>query len=136
MVTRTEWTPWETEFYHLARQSGEMGDGMLRSFSGADQADSEKHFCARRVYVAIAALGPDASDAAIELALDVEDRRWREYAAAQAAKVAAAPKIKRGPSSGHSVIGHRWVSPDSFQTTAGHIRTMVKIIRERLAGII
>jgi hypothetical protein len=38
----------------------------------------------------------------------------------------AAPKIKRGPSAGHSVIAHRWVDPDKFASRAIHIRAMAR----------
>ena len=67
----------------------------------------------------------------VEAAIRREDERWRKYAADQAAKVEAAPKVKRGPSKGHSVISHRWVSPDAFRYHANHIRTMVRILSER-----
>jgi hypothetical protein len=105
--------------YESARTAGEHGDSMLRSFSGADQADSEMYFGARRVYVAVS-LGT-----ALETALAIEERRWRAYAAEQAAKVAAAPKIKRGPSAGQSAISYRWVDPEKFTHYSGHIRIMV-----------
>jgi hypothetical protein len=125
----TDWTPLQCELYSLARSSGERADSMLRSFSGADQADSELYFGERRVYVALAAGGN------LETALAIEDARWRAYAKEQAAKVAAAPKIKRGPSQGHSVISHRWVNPEAFQSTANHIRTMWRIVKQRAAMI-
>ena len=120
-------TPREAALYELARNAGALGDSQLRSFSGADQADSEVYFCERRAYVAIAA-GTD-----VEAAIAVEDARWRAYAAEQAKKVDAAPKTKRGPMSGHSVISHRWVSPEAFASKAIHIRTMVRIIEEKIA---
>lgn len=113
--------------FDLARDSAAMADSMLRSFSGADQADSEAHFCARRVYVAV------ATGSELEAALAAEDRRWRAYAAEQARKVDAAPKIKRGPCSGQSVISHRWVSPDKFEGMSSHIRIMVRIVMEKNA---
>lgn len=116
------------ELFACARTEGERGDAMLRSFSGADQADSEKHFCARRVFVAIAHEGLTVDDAIAR-----EDARWRAYAKEQAAKVAAAPKIKRGPSRGQSVISHRWVDPEAFTFYASHLRAMVRISGERAA---
>lgn len=113
--------------YAAARTAGSLGDSMLRSFSGADQADSEAYYGERRVYVAIAG-GTD-----IETAIAAEDARWRAYAAQQAAKVEAAPKLSRGSMRGQSVISHRWVDPEKFTTRAGHIRAMVKTLTERLA---
>src|SRR5271170_871796 len=112
--------------FQCARDAGAMGDAKLKSWSGADQADSELDFGARRVYVAVAHEGVD-----LETAITREDARWRAYAVEQARKVENAPKIKHGPSRGHSVISHRWVNPDGFQTVAIHIRQMVRILTEK-----
>jgi hypothetical protein len=109
------------KLYQLARDAYALGESQLKSWSGADQADSEVYFCARHFYVDVAA------GVEVEEALAKQDRRWREYAKEQAAKVAAAPKIKRGPSSGHSVISHRWVDADKFQSHAIHLRQMVRL---------
>ena len=127
--------------YQCARNAMAMGDAKLKSWSGADQADSELDFGASRVYVAIAgytvkafagtADGRTVEGLDVETAIANEDARWRAYAAEQAAKVAAAPKIKRGPSQGHSVISHRWDAPEAFRMKAIHIRTMVRILTER-----
>ena len=119
-------TPFQEKLYKFARDAYAMGDARLRSPSGADQAESELEFGASRVYVDIAHKGMD-----VEEAIAKEDARWRAYAAEQIRKVEAAPKIKRGPSSGHSVISHRWVNPDGFQTKAIHIRAMVRMAREQ-----
>lgn len=105
--------------YACARTAGLLGDQMLKSINGADQADSEAYFCERRVYVAVADGTP------LDEALATEDRRWRAYAAEQAKKIAAAPKITRGPSSGWSTIAHRWVDPDKFSRKFDYIRFMV-----------
>ena len=53
---------------------------------------------------------------------------WRAYAAENNAKINAAPKIKRGPSSGHSVISHRWTDPERFAASAVHLRAMARMI--------
>ena len=118
------------ELWKCARQAGERSDSMLRSFSGADQADSQAYSEERRVYVEVGLHGFDV----LERELAAADARWRAYATVQAAKVDAAPRIKRGPSRGHSVISHRWVSPDKFAGMMGHIRAMVRICRERAAA--
>ncbi len=114
------------ELFSLARMSGEVGDSMIRGFSGADQADSELYFGERRVYVAV------AMGAEIETAIAAEDKRWREYAEGQRRKVDDAPKIKQGPMSGASAIHYRWVSPDAFEAKARHIRSMIKITKEKV----
>ena len=44
----------DAELHKLASQAYAQGDAMTRSFSGADQADSELYYGAGRVYVAIA----------------------------------------------------------------------------------
>ncbi len=113
--------------YAQARMEGDFGMSMVNGFSGADRADSEYRFCARRVYVAVAGGMP------LEDAIAREDKNWRAYATEQVAKVNAAPKIKRGPMSGHSAISHRWVDAEKFANYAHHIRTMIKIIEKRAA---
>jgi hypothetical protein len=112
--------------FNLAAQAAQIGDGMIRSMSGADQADSEVYFCMRRVYVAFAQGVP------LEEAIAKEDAYWRAYAKKQGEKVDAAPKIKRGPYRGVSAIQHRWVDPEKFQTHARHIRAMIKVTLEKV----
>jgi hypothetical protein len=108
-----------------ARRAGERADRMLQSFSGADQADSEAYRLVRLVWIDLY----DGKD--LEESLARHEATWRKYAAEQARKVAAAPKLRRGPSAGHSAIAHRWVSPDYFQGQASHVRTMARILKER-----
>ena len=127
--------PLREALFVLARDSYAQGEAMLRSWSGADQADSELYFCVRRVYAFLGDTGPngtwDPTCANLEALLAEQDACWRSYAAAQSVKVEKAPKIKRGPSSGHSVISHRWVSPEAFQFKAVHIRQMVNILKQK-----
>ena len=107
----------------LATYSGQamdLGISMTRSFSGADQADSEKYIAESRLYQDM------IRGMSFEDAFAKHDAQWRAYAAEQARKVAAAPKIKRGPSSGQSTIGHRWVSPDAFAGKRAHMEFMAK----------
>ena len=112
----------------MTRDAYAQGEAMLRSFSGSDQADSELYFGLARVYRTVA-LGFDTEEA-----LAIEDARWRAYAAEQARRVEAAPKIKRGPSSGHSAISHRWVSPDAFAAHMPHARQMIATAMARGEG--
>ena len=132
--------PLREALFVLARESRALGDHMLKSWSGSDQVDSELYFCENRVFafaggqttMALDEVTPfDPTLANLEQLIAEQDKRWRDYAANQARKVAEAPKIKRGPSAGHSAISHRWVSPDAFTNRAHHIRTMVKILKER-----
>ncbi len=102
-----------------------QGDYMIKSFSGADQADSEKYYGMGRVYCNV------ARGQELEFAIAAEDKRWRAYAEENHKKVNEAPKIKRGPSSGQSVLSHRWVQADAFTYQAIHIRQMVSLERTR-----
>jgi hypothetical protein len=108
--------------YSMAREADKRAESMIRSFSGSDQVDSERFYAERRVYVAV------AHGTSVDEVIDAEDKRWRAFAAEQKRKVDAAPKITRGPSSGHSVISHRWVDPERFLHYAKtHIRHMVSM---------
>jgi hypothetical protein len=109
------------KLYELAKSAYAQGEAMVNSGSGSDQQESELYFGVRRVYISVAGGTP------IEEAIDTEDRKWREYAATVLKKVDAAPRSKY---TGMSVIHHRWVSPDAFQTKAVHLRQMVKMILE------
>lgn len=110
----------QERLFALARNAGDRWMASWNAWSGADRAEGEVFRYVRDVYVA-AAQGEDV-DAAVAKA----DTAWRVYAAQNNARIDAAPKIKRGPSSGHSVIGHRYTSPDLFQTQLIHIRRMIK----------
>lgn len=102
-----------------ARMYRDIETRAYSGFSGTDCAEAPKHgFTADAL--ACLAEGKDL-DATIALF----SAKWRAYAAENNAKVAAAPRIKRGPSSGHSVIAYRWVSPEAFDTIATFLRSMV-----------
>lgn len=88
------------------RSDGSLAESMLRSWSGADQADSEFYRLRRLFWVALWE-GKDRDEARTAFVA-----QWRAYAAQNNAKVDAAVKIKRGPCSGHSAIAHRWVDPE------------------------
>lgn len=76
--------------------------------SGSDRAEAEVHACERRVYVAVWQ-GVDLEDA-----IATEDKRWREHAAEIQRRMDAAPKLRRGPSSGTSAAIYMWVNPEKF----------------------
>ena len=120
--TSTVPAPVREALHKLARDASERAQYMVRSWSGTDQAESEAYFGAARFYSAVAA------GSSIGAALAQEDARWRIYAADQAAKVKAAPKIRgrNHPSRGQSVISHRWVSPEKFTGMMNHLRFMAE----------
>lgn len=95
----------------LSRAKGDfqLEESMLRSMSGADQADSEYFRLRRLFWLALRDGVPHAEARANLIAA------WRAYAEGQQKKVDAAPKIRRGPMSGHSAISHRWVSPEKAE---------------------
>lgn len=92
-----------------ARFDGEMADSMIRSPSGADQADSEFYRLRRLFWIALW----EGFDRVV--ARDTFIARWRVYAAGQQAKVDAAHKTKRGPYQGQSAIHYRWVPPEKAE---------------------
>lgn len=97
-----------------------MGDAKIKSWSGADQVDSEANYGARRIYIAV------AHGQTFEEAFAVEDRRWRAFAAEQNKRVNNAAKITRGPYSGQSCMMHRWANPDKIAERKTHMRWMVR----------
>lgn len=92
------------------RNDGARAESMLRSWSGADQADSEYYRLRRLFWVAL------YEGESREAARAAFVARWRAYAAEQQKKVDAAPKLKRGPSRGQSAIAHRWVDPEKAES--------------------
>ena len=97
------------ELLYRAKCDGEHFEFMIHSMSGADQADSEFYRLRRLFWLALRDGKPHAEARAAFIA------SWRAYAEAQQAKVARAPRIRRGPSAGHSAIGHRWVPLDKAE---------------------
>jgi hypothetical protein len=121
-------TPRQSALYQMTRDAMSLGDSMLKGFSGADRADSEKYFLQAQVYRDVAAGVP------FEEAYQKADKRWRDYAAAQERKVNEAGKIKHGPMSGQSVIHYKWVSPTGFEQMKNHMAFMVSKAEEGTAA--
>lgn len=112
--------------YYLARKSRQR-EGYAyhqagKCFSGTDCAEAPLHGIIAKLWCKLA-VGND-----LEHCLMVADKEWREYATMQNRKVDSAPKIRKGPSSGHSVLSHRWVSPEGFETLIPHLRTMYVMV--------
>jgi hypothetical protein len=112
----------EEQLFVQMRQLGQQHEYMIKSMSGADQADSEMPRIQRLFYVAI------WQGIGIEESLADCERQWRSYAAKNNARVEDAPKVSRGPYHGASSIHYRWVSPDRFESSAIHLRFMAKRI--------
>lgn len=107
--------------WQLARDAGAQADAMIHSWSGSDQAESEAYFCARAFYLQV------ANGVPIDVAFATQAAKWRAYAAEGNAKVAkAASKTGRGPSSGQSVISHRWAPPTKFDGMHMHLDLMAR----------
>jgi hypothetical protein len=110
--------------WDLARNAGRRWEASWAAWSGADQAEGEVWRYVRDIYVT-AAQGGD-----VEAAITTADQAWRAYAEANNRKIADAPKIRRGPSAGHSSIGHRYTSPVLLQTKLIHVRAMIRAHQE------
>ena len=112
--------------YDLARRSHEREEYAYHQtgklFSGTDCAEAPLHGIIAKLWCKLA-IGND-----LERCLQWADKEWREYATVQNRKVDSAPKIHYGPSSGHSVLAHRWVSPEAIESMGVHIRTMYRMI--------
>jgi hypothetical protein len=115
-----------------ARLASAEHDVYRRAMSGADMAEAPAYGMAARALRAVAGVLPngvgDCPPVTLDEALARADAEWRAYAEKANAKVAAAPKIKRGPYQGASSMHYRWVSPDFFAT---HRAYMVRGAVER-----
>lgn len=112
--------PEREKLMEAARRWRRMEEQAYHSMSGADVAEAPCHGMTADALACVA----DGKNLARTLAFF--EAKWRKYAAEQASRVAAAPKIRRGPSAGHSVIGHRWVSPERFGDAARMIRALAE----------
>ena len=111
----------EEKLFAQMRYHDAAYDSMLKSMSGADQADAEGERICRLFYGALW----EGTD--IETALTSCEQMWRDYAEKNNARVNAAPKTSRGPYQGQSVIHYRWTSPERFLHSAIHLRTMAAL---------
>ena len=103
----------------VARYERDAETAAYKSWSGTDVAEAPIHGMLADTYACIAR-GKD-----VEVTLALFEAKWRKYAKEQQARVADAPKIKHGPSSGASVIHHRWVSEEAWETRARHVRALL-----------
>lgn len=102
-----------------ARNYRDLCTSQYRSWSGADVAEAYK-------YDLLAdGLGCIGSGKDVGAVVALLSAKWEAYARENNARVKDAPKIKRGPCAGHSVIGHRHVCPD-FEHEARHLRAMAE----------
>ena len=98
--------------FEAAIRYGDRHDLMLKSPLGADVSDAEFWRLLARAAVDVA-MGRRLTEA-------LADRgdEWRTYAAEVTAKINATVKIARGPSGGHSAMGHRSVDPERWDSMA------------------
>jgi hypothetical protein len=109
----------------LARCERDRATAAYASICGADVADAPKWDYAADLYCLLGA-GADPDEA-----WDYCTQRWLRYAEEQRGRVDAAPRVSHGPSAGHSVIAHRWVSDDL--RWAEHVVQMVARLEARAA---
>lgn len=105
-------------FLELAKQDGDRCERLYKSWSGSDVAETE-FYRSRRAYWIDRYEGKNH-----ETAFAIFDTNWRNYCNLNNARVANAPKIKTGPSAGHSGITHRWVSPEKAANNILFLVTM------------
>lgn len=106
---------------HWTRYYSDRSDRMYQDRQGfikvgADATDAEMY---RQV---AGALRKVLQGANVEEAVASFKKGWKDFQAENNAKVNAAPKIKYGPSSGHSVIGHKWAGDSMGEQGEGIIR--------------
>lgn len=111
-----------------ARMYRDLCTSQYQSASGADVADAYKWDLLADGMGCIA----DGKD--LDAVVALLSAKWEAYARENNAKVAAAPKIKRGPSAGHSVISYRHVCPD-FESQARHLRAMAEPLPQGELGL-
>jgi len=101
-----------------AKSSRDTAGRMYASGSGADLADAPLRDLQADAFALL------ACGVTVEAIVELLEPKWRAYATEQQARVAAAPKIKRGPYSGQSNISHRWVSTEAFENFIPHLIQM------------
>jgi len=102
----------------LARSDGERAERQYKSGSGTDQAEAEYYRLRRLFWIAL------HEGQTFDAAFKALDDAWRSYTARNNDRVNVAPKIKRGPCAGQSVIAHRYVSPDKAKSNVPYLRAM------------
>ena len=112
----------EEKIFTQLRNLRKQEEYAYKSMSGADVSGAPMYAVQIRAYTRVWE-GCDP-----ELAITLADREWRSYAAENNRKIEAAPKTKRGPYSGQSVIHYRYTDPDRFNSTAIHLRAMFRMI--------
>lgn len=90
-----------------------------KSISGSDVAEAPAYDFAADM------LGEIAEGDDPEEVFDHYRKMWKVYAQEQRDRVEAAPKIVRGPMSGHSIIHHRWVSDYFIESHIETIRSLM-----------
>jgi len=101
----------------MARSRRDIASRMYVSPSGADQVDAYAwDLCAD-------AYGCIAYGASPDVVISWAKGKWCAYAVSMREKVSAAPKIRMGPSAGHSVISHRWTSDEFIDSMLARVKS-------------
>lgn len=108
-------------FMAAARQSRDQASRFYTSPLGTDCAEAPLYDHQADLFC-LAADGADPDEAAA-----VIRTAWISYAKVVRQKVAEAPKIRIGPSSGNSCIGHRWVSGEAIERVIQHVRNCTQV---------
>ena len=95
------------------------------SWSAKDRADAYLYKLSQEFYEAV------ANGADVEKSLSDADAAWRTRTAEQNKLTEAAGKLSSGPYAGQSARMHSYMYPEKFESTAIHLRNMVKIIVNR-----
>lgn len=116
----------KTRCYRYARFAGERATRQYtqegRLFSGADVADAPRHSIIRSIWIGL------ANGCEQEHLFSNAKEDWIKYCEYANEKVESAPKIRYGPSAGHSVISHRWCDPNRIDSDIIHIRNLYNSI--------
>jgi hypothetical protein len=95
------------------------------SWSTKDRADAYLHRLVHAFYENVIV------GANVESALIRAEFEWRKYAMLENRKLATASKFKYGPYAGQSTRMDSYVYPDKFLDTKIHLRTMIRILKEK-----
>jgi hypothetical protein len=111
-----------TRFY------GDMSRAKYASSSGADKID------AARDGMVVVALRRIRQGMPVKKAVEMYRAEWGAFSKEQNAKVNSAPKIKRGPSSGQSVIGYKVATASNGEQGELNIYQAVRSAKEAAKG--
>lgn len=117
-----EWK--DNPYFEQGRRYREMADAVYEDRrpmrSGADRTDAVRH---SMVAKAFGRLGQGED---VESVIGKLRGEWNEFAEQKKKQIEAAPKIRRGPSSGGSVIGYEHADPGAINSDEIFIRSVAR----------